>query len=178
MCEAYINAYGNLFYGEIDIAIMILTDTKSIAARMVKKSDVLVKIYDGLTDYTNAVLKEVMNERSADEKKRSETKSLLNELDGSVKTMEELKENLKKEIEQYDANYKQLQEREMKQEEHAYDMQLASMIIGAVVLVMQDDGNLVTYDKNKEPLWASDTYTYANVPGICFVRNENTSMLS
>lgn len=132
VCEAYINAYGNLFYGEIDIAIMILTDTKSIAARMVKKSDALVKIYDGLTDYTNAVLKEVMNERSADEKKRSETKSLINELDGSVKAMEELKENLKKEIEQYDADYKKLQEREMKQEERANEMQLASMIIGAV----------------------------------------------
>lgn len=39
---------------------------------------------------------------------------------------------------------------------------------GAVVLILQDDGNLVTYDKDRNLLWASDTYIYANVTGICF----------
>jgi predicted nucleic acid-binding Zn-ribbon protein len=39
---------------------------------------------------------------------------------------------------------------------------------GAVKLVMQNDGNLVTYDMYNKSLWSSDTYTYANVPSICF----------
>lgn len=40
---------------------------------------------------------------------------------------------------------------------------------GAAVLIMQDDGNLVAYKENHEPVWASDTYTYAREPGICFL---------
>lgn len=34
---------------------------------------------------------------------------------------------------------------------------------GAAVLILQDDGNLVTYDQDDKPLWASDTYVYANI---------------
>lgn len=40
---------------------------------------------------------------------------------------------------------------------------------GAAVLIMQDDGNLVAYKENHEPVWASDTYTYAQEPSICFL---------
>lgn len=130
--EAYLVAYGNLYYGEVDSAIMLLTDTKSIASRMVKKADELVKIYDGLTSYTNKVLEDVMNERAADEKKRAETNALIKELQGSVKAMEDLKENLKKDIQQFEDDYQSMQQREMKQEERAYSMQLASVIIGAI----------------------------------------------
>lgn len=130
--EAYINAYGNLFYGEVDTAMMLLTDTKDVAARMVKKADKLVAVFDGLTNYTNFVLKEVMNERSKDEVERGNTKALINELQGSLDAMTALKENLQKDIEQANADYDKLQKREMEQEERAYDMQLASMIIGAV----------------------------------------------
>lgn len=39
---------------------------------------------------------------------------------------------------------------------------------GADYLIMQNDGNLVAYTKEHTPVWASDTYTYANVPSICF----------
>lgn len=39
---------------------------------------------------------------------------------------------------------------------------------GAVSLVMQDDGNLVVYDDKGQSLWASDTFTYANVPSGYF----------
>jgi DNA repair exonuclease SbcCD ATPase subunit len=130
--EQYLFAYGNLFYGEIETAIMFLADTKNVAAKMVKKADELVKIYDKLTTTTNNVLKEVMDERAADEQKRSETTALIKELEGSIKALNDVKENLRKDIEQFEADYKKLQDREMKQEERAYNMQLASMIIGAV----------------------------------------------
>ncbi|MCH5339520.1 MAG: hypothetical protein J1E03_12110 [Acetatifactor sp.] len=39
---------------------------------------------------------------------------------------------------------------------------------GISVLIMQNDGNLVAYTKDNKPVWATDTYTYANVPSICF----------
>lgn len=39
---------------------------------------------------------------------------------------------------------------------------------GAVSLVMQDDGNLVAYDRDGQSLWASDTFTYADVDSVCF----------
>ena len=39
---------------------------------------------------------------------------------------------------------------------------------GAVELIMQNDGNLVAYDASHQALWASDTYIYANLPGIYF----------
>ncbi len=39
---------------------------------------------------------------------------------------------------------------------------------GAASLVMQDDGNLVAYDAGGQSLWASDTFTYANVDSVCF----------
>lgn len=42
---------------------------------------------------------------------------------------------------------------------------------GALVLIMQDDGNLVTYDKEGKAIWASDTYIYANASGIYFQKN-------
>ncbi|MBQ9983291.1 MAG: hypothetical protein IJP29_01745 [Lachnospiraceae bacterium] len=130
--EAYINAYAYLFSGETEIAMELLKDTKSDAARMVKKAEELVCIYDKLTTDTNGALTEVMKERAEDEKKREETNSMIKELEGSIRAMEELKQNLRKDIEQFEADYKKLQEREMKQEERAYDLQLASMIIGAV----------------------------------------------
>lgn len=130
--EAYINAYGNLFYGEVETALMLLTDTKTVASKMVKKADELVVVFDGLTTYTNDVLKEVMEERAADEQKRSETKEMINELQGSLNAMEALKKNLEEDISQVNEDYKKLQRREEKQEQRAYNMQLASMIIGAV----------------------------------------------
>lgn len=39
---------------------------------------------------------------------------------------------------------------------------------GAASLVMQDDGNLVAYDREGRSLWASDTFTYAEVESVCF----------
>lgn len=42
---------------------------------------------------------------------------------------------------------------------------------GISVFVMQNDGNLVAYAKDNKPVWATDTYTYANVPSICFKNN-------
>lgn len=41
---------------------------------------------------------------------------------------------------------------------------------GATTLILQDNGDLVTYDKDGKPLWGSDTYIYAIVPNICFRR--------
>ncbi|MCL2685565.1 MAG: RICIN domain-containing protein [Candidatus Bathyarchaeota archaeon] len=34
---------------------------------------------------------------------------------------------------------------------------------GASILIMQDDGNLVTYNSAGQPLWATDTWTYATI---------------
>lgn len=39
---------------------------------------------------------------------------------------------------------------------------------GVASLVMQDDGNLVAYDCSGKSLWATDTFTYANVESLCF----------
>lgn len=39
---------------------------------------------------------------------------------------------------------------------------------GVTSLVMQDDGNLVAYGADGQSLWASDTFTYANVDSLCF----------
>ncbi len=39
---------------------------------------------------------------------------------------------------------------------------------GVASLVMQDDGNLVAYGADGKSLWASDTFTYANVDSMCF----------
>lgn len=39
---------------------------------------------------------------------------------------------------------------------------------GVASLVMQDDGNLVAYGADGKSLWASDTFTYANVDSLCF----------
>ncbi len=39
---------------------------------------------------------------------------------------------------------------------------------GAASLVMQDDGDLVAYDAAGQTLWASDTFTYANVDSLRF----------
>lgn len=130
--EQYLDAYQNLFFGEVESALIFLTDIKQVAKKMVRQADELVNVFDGLTNYANTVLKEVMSERAADEKKRSETQALINELQGSLDAMEALKENLREDIEQATADYEKLQEREMKQEERAYNMQLASMIISEV----------------------------------------------
>jgi hypothetical protein len=146
----YLLAYGNLFYGEIETAIELLADTKRVAAKRVQKADELVKIYDGLTNYTNVVLKEVMDERAADENKRSETTALIKELEGSIKAIDDLKERLRQDIAQFEADYKKLQEREMKQEGRAYNMQMASMIIGAVSGIFGAATNAVSPNRQAE----------------------------
>lgn len=41
---------------------------------------------------------------------------------------------------------------------------------GSSRITMQNDGNLVAYTKEDNPIWATDTYTYSNVAGLCFKR--------
>lgn len=130
--QAYVEAYGNLFYGEAEIAMSILSDIKPIAQKMVKKSDELVNVYNELTVYTNDILKEVMDERSADETKRSETKALISQLEASINAMNELKNNLAADIKQFEEDYSKLEKREMEQEKRSYNMQLASLIISGI----------------------------------------------
>lgn len=148
--EAYIEAYGNLFYGETELAISILTDIKPIAQRMVKRSDELVKTYDELTNYTNIILKEVMDERSADETKRNETKALIVQLEASVKAMSKLKQNLADDIKKLEEDYNKLEQREMKQEKRAYNMQLASLIISGISSLFGNASDVSFINKKNE----------------------------
>lgn len=130
--EAYVSAYDNLFYGEIETALSMLTDIKPIAKKMVERSDELVRIYDALASSTNSILKEVIDERSADEQKRSETKELIAQLDGSIKALNKLKENLAEDIKGLEEDYSRLEKQEMEQEKRAYGMQLAAVIIKSI----------------------------------------------
>ncbi len=148
--NAYIEAYGNLFYGETEVAISILTDIKPIAQKMVKKSDELVKTYDELTNYTNVILKEVMDERSADETKRNETKTLIAQLEASINAMNELKKNLVDDIKQFEEDYKKLEQREMEQEKRSYNMQLASLIISGIGSLFGTANDVYSDNKKKE----------------------------
>lgn len=148
--EAYMEAYGNLLYGEVQIAVDILTDIKPIAKKMVKKSDELVKIYDGLTKYTDEILQEVMNERSADEEKRKETKNLINQLTGSINAINQMKESLSKEIEEFQEEYNKLEKREMEQEKRAYNMQLASLIVGSISSLLPSFSNITSLFQDRK----------------------------
>lgn len=148
--EAYINAYAYLFYGDIDIALSTLTDIKAIANKMVKKSDYLVKVYDELTNLTNDILKEVMDERSTDEEKRKETNALIAQLEASVKAMNELKKNLADDIKHFEDDYNKLQQREMEQEKRAYNMQLASLIISGIGSILGSASNITVKSKRDE----------------------------
>lgn len=148
--EAYMEAYGNLLYGEVQIAVDILTDIKPIAQKMVKKSDELVKIYDGLTKYTDEILQEVMNERSADEEKRKETKNLINQLTGSINAINQMKESLSKEIEEFQEEYNKLEKREMEQEKRAYNMQLASLIVGSISSLLPSFSNITSLFQDRK----------------------------
>lgn len=148
--EAYMEAYGNLLYGEVQIAVDILTDIKPIAQKMVKKSDELVKVYDGLTKYTDEILQEVMNERSADEEKRKETKNLINQLTGSINAINQMKESLSKEIEEFQEEYNKLEKREMEQEKRAYNMQLASLIVGSISSLLPSFSNITSLFQDRK----------------------------
>lgn len=148
--EAYMEAYGNLLYGEVQIAVDILTDIKPIAKKMVTKSDELVKIYDGLTKYTDEILQEVMNERSADEEKRKETKNLINQLTGSINAINQMKESLSKEIEEFQEEYNKLEKREMEQEKRAYNMQLASLIVGSIGSLLPSFSNITSLFQDRK----------------------------
>ncbi len=110
--EACIYAYRFLLSGKVEKALELLTGNKSTAAEMVKVSDKLVKTYQGLTDYTNSVLKSVMDERADDEKKREQTKAMICELEGSVQAMETL--------------------REIREDKRAFGMQLAALILDSI----------------------------------------------
>ncbi|MGN0485584.1 MAG: hypothetical protein ACI4HI_18755 [Lachnospiraceae bacterium] len=130
--DAYIEAYGYLFYGQIDIAIMIFKDAKDVAAEMVKESDKLVKIFDDLTTKTDEILHEVITERAVDEEKRSETQALVGQLKASVNALTQLKENYAKDLQQIQEDYENLQQREMTMEKRSYNMQLASLIMSGI----------------------------------------------
>lgn len=130
--ESCIYAYGMLMEGDVEGALSLLADTKDTATQMVQVADKLVKAYQGLTDYTNSVLKQVMDERATDEKKREETKAMIRELEGSIQAMEAAKESLAADIRQMDEEYQELQQREIQAEKRAFGMQLASMILGTL----------------------------------------------
>lgn len=130
--EVCIYAYRFLLSGKVEKALELLTGNKSTAAEMVKVSDKLVKTYQGLTDYTNSVLKSVMDERADDEKKREQTKAMICELEGSVQAMETLRESLSADIQQLDSEYRELQEREIREDKRAFGMQLAALILDSI----------------------------------------------
>lgn len=130
--EACIYAYSLLMEGQVESALGLLAETKNTAAKMVQRSDKLVNTYQELTDYTNTVLKRVMDERSNDEKKREETKAMIGELEGSIQAMEALKKSLAADIQAMDNEYQQLQQREIQAEKRAFGMQLASLILGSL----------------------------------------------
>lgn len=130
--EACVYAYGLLMEGDVGPALSLLADTRDTATRMVAVADKLVKAYQSLTDYTNSVLKQVMDERASDEKKREETKAMIGELEGSIQAMEAAKESLAADIKQMDEEYQELQQREIQAEKRAFGMEIASMVLGAL----------------------------------------------
>lgn len=130
--ESCIYAYTMLMEGDVEPALELLAGTRNAAKEMVRVSDGLVGTYQGLTDYTNAVLKSVMDERALDESKREQTKTMIGELEGSMQAMEALKESLSADIKQMDAEYKELQVRELREEKRAFGMQLASLVVGSL----------------------------------------------
>ena len=130
--DAYLETYQGLINGQPQAAVLLLADTSNVAIGMVKKTDELVKTFDELTAYTNETLQEVVDGRSVDETKRNEMKALITDMEGAVKIVEQLKESFQKDIVQYETDYKELQQREMVQENQAYNMQIASMVLGAV----------------------------------------------
>lgn len=130
--EACVYAYALLMEGEAGSALGLLAGTKDTAGRMVQRADKLVDTYQKLTDYTNTVLKSIMDERAGDEKKREETMAMIGELKGSIQAMEELKDGLARDIQEMNSEYQQLQQREIQAEKRAFGMQLASMVLGAV----------------------------------------------
>lgn len=130
--DSYITAYGNLYCGETATGIEMLSDVKSVAQKMVKKSDELVSVFEKLSDSTNDILKAVMDERAVDEKKRSETKALIVELEASTKALNQIKQDIQKDIEEFETEYKKLEKREMDQEKWANGMQIASLVVGGL----------------------------------------------
>lgn len=139
--EACVYAYSLLMEGGVEAALKLLAGTKSTAAQMVQRSDKLVKTYQELTDYTNTVLKSVMDERADDEKKRAETQALIGELQGSIDAMEQLKESLAADIKEMDEDYQKLQQREIQAEKRAFGMQLASLILGSLGSILGIPGS-------------------------------------
>lgn len=140
---ACIYAYAMLIEGEVEPALGLLTGTKDTAARMVQLADKLVGTYQSLTDYTNTVLKSVMDERADDEKKREETRAMIGVLEGSIKAMEQLKEELAADIQEMDSEYQKLQQREIQAEKRAFGMQLASMILGSLGSILGIPGQIM-----------------------------------
>lgn len=130
--EACVYAYAMLMKGETKFALGLLAKTQSTAHRMSEQADKLVDTYQKLTDYTNTVLKSIMDERASDEKKREETLAMIGELKGSIQAMEKLKDELAKDIQEMNSEYQQMQQREIQAEKRAFGMQLASMVLGAV----------------------------------------------
>lgn len=127
--EAYIDAYQCLFSGDIKIALQLLGETKNVARKMVEKASELVTIFDELSTHANDVLKKVLIVRADDEKKRAETVQIINELEGSISAMNQIKESLAKEIKNYEKDYTELLEREVRQEKRSYNLQIASIVM-------------------------------------------------
>ncbi len=130
--ESYITAYGNFYYGEISLGLEILKDVQNVAKRMVKKSDELVSVFTKLSEETNDILKAVMDERAADEQKRNETEALVAELEASTNALKDIKDEIQKDIKEFEEEYNKLEKREMDQEKRADSMQIASLVIGGI----------------------------------------------
>lgn len=130
--DSYILAYGNLYIGETATGIEMLSDVKNVAQKMVKKSDELVSVFEKLGASTNDILKAVMVERAADENKKSEANALIVELEASTKALNQIKQDIQKDIEEFEAEYKRLEKREMDQEKWANGMQIAALVVGGL----------------------------------------------
>ncbi len=130
--ESYIIAYGNFYYGEIAGGLEILKDVQNVAKKMVKKSDELVSVFTKLSEETNDNLKAVMDERAVDEQKRNETEALIAELEASTNALKDIKDEIQKDIKEFEEEYNKLEKREMDQEQRANSMQIASLVIGGI----------------------------------------------
>lgn len=117
---------------------------------MVEKSEELVQVFDSLSKRTNDILKAVMDERAADEEKRKETKALVVELESSVQALNQVKKDLQNNIREFEEEYKKLEQREIKQENRAFAMELTSAILGGIGGIFSSITGAISSQKKKQ----------------------------
>lgn len=131
------------------LAVDKLAKIETRAIGMEKEAASLAATFDEIEKSAQTITTKIMEERDMDVKKKEEALDKLNKLQGKVKALKEVKEDLDSEVSDYSNQYNKLSKQIAENEKRAYTLSLVSAVMGGLSS-MFGGGSIPTPEMNTQ----------------------------